>query len=343
MVEKCYVGEVSECPHCFESIEVPASPAVNKDKFMEPPGLRRILQEVRDREWEHMRRKLRTSRAQITQLEKDLHAARESAVAVNVAVDVSAEASAENASLRQELAEMNEKLAQSNDKLAQSSEKFAQANQAFTAGRKQHESAIEKLRRDLELAREEVQALQKKHDAPAQALRHATAEVETLRHQVASAADEIAGLKTSLELVKCESAELRDKLTKTESELEVMLIDRTIHAEPAHAADNNSEAPAEGGSANAEPVATAEQENHELESLKAELEKLKKGRAPLVEARDRARAELEILKRQLSARDHDDEHLESSMSELESRIQEVVRAISARRERISVHANATAE
>src|ERR1041385_8834147 len=46
MVEKGHIGESSECPHCFEAIVVPAAAAVNKDRFVEPPGLRRILQEV---------------------------------------------------------------------------------------------------------------------------------------------------------------------------------------------------------------------------------------------------------------------------------------------------------
>lgn len=313
MVERVHIGEFSECPHCFESIQVPELSAVNKDRFVEPPGLRRILQEVRDREWEHMRRKLRNSRAQIVQLEKDLAESKQAAAtAVATAVDQEVREAKElqdyvtqNHSLQQQLAEMGEK--------------FVLANQAFMSGRKQHDQALEKLRRDLEAAQKEVQLLQKKNETP----KVTAKEVESLRQQVAGAAEEIASLKASLEAAKTESAELQTKLTLAESKAEM--------AQNA-AAESAAVLSTEDGLRAGQPAAENENDAQASSSL-GEVERLKKSRAAVVEARDRACAELEVVKKALAVRDHEDEVIESAITGLESGIKEVMWALAARRER----------
>src|SRR4051812_4538078 len=71
-------GVRTDCPHCLKPIYVPSSgKPINKNTFEEPHGLRRILQEVRDQEWESMRRKLKVSKAQNVWLEEELRKLRE--------------------------------------------------------------------------------------------------------------------------------------------------------------------------------------------------------------------------------------------------------------------------
>src|SRR3954468_6261258 len=51
-------GRTTDCPHCLKPLSIPGTEVgiVDKDTFCEPMGLRRILQEVRDSEWESIRR-----------------------------------------------------------------------------------------------------------------------------------------------------------------------------------------------------------------------------------------------------------------------------------------------
>src|SRR5215216_4597311 len=63
MAEASYEGMLFECPHCYAQLQVPGGEAVNKDRFIEPAGLRRLLEQVRDKEWEALRRKQSAGRA----------------------------------------------------------------------------------------------------------------------------------------------------------------------------------------------------------------------------------------------------------------------------------------
>ncbi len=72
ITEVAHAGQRFDCPHCYHEIEVPAGETINKNQFQEPQGLRRLLREVRDREWENMRRELRTAKARNAELEAEL-------------------------------------------------------------------------------------------------------------------------------------------------------------------------------------------------------------------------------------------------------------------------------
>ncbi len=367
MVDHCHIGRQFDCPHCFETISVPDAATVNKDKFIEPPGLRRILKEVQDREWEHMRRKLRAAKSQVTYLEKALKEAKETASAREAAVAATAAETApaleEAEGLRKQLAEMTEK--------------FAQANQAFTAGRKQHDFALEKLRRDLETTREELQVVQKKNDTPAQTLRTAQAELEKSRQQVATLTDENQGLKANLDWARAEVTELTTKLAQSLADVEaekakVFLMEAavgaatplpfgdpntpaalvarpnqeleilsgpdefssSVDAGEAHSTSIDSEqdhSPKPKGRKAAAALAAANEQL--IEEMKGKIAELEKSHGLLRAARDKARQDLEDIKGTLARREGDDDALESAMVGLESGIKEVIWAISARRER----------
>ncbi len=311
MVESRFVGHSSECPHCFEAIEIPHESVVNKEKFVEPPGLRRMLREVRDREWEHMRRKLRNFRARIEQLEKHLETAKTAAA---TAQETAGPAAAEAEELRKQLGEMGEK--------------FVLANQAFTAGRKQHDMALEKLRRDLELSRDEVQVLQKKLDTPSQALRIAQEELAKQKHL----AEEAVTLKAELEWAKGELTDVRQQLAISQAEVEaekakVFLMEAAAvgEAKEAPKTEANSEKGADTEGGKSSKKADTE--------LKAQLADLQKQNAALRAARDRVHDDLEQMKKTLAARDHEDGALENALTGLETGIKEVVWTLSARRER----------
>lgn len=79
MAEVAHEGLSAECPHCYRGILVPSGRAVNKETFIEPSGLRRILLEIRNREWESMRRRLRNAEQRTAQLEAELASIRFSA------------------------------------------------------------------------------------------------------------------------------------------------------------------------------------------------------------------------------------------------------------------------
>jgi chromosome segregation ATPase len=218
--------------------------------------------------------------------------------------------------------------------LAEMGEKFVLANQAFTAGRKQHDLALEKLRRDLELSREEVQVLQKKLDAQAQRAAHE--EQGRQRHQEVVATEETLTLKAELEWAKGELSEVRQQLAAAQAEVEaekakVFLMEAAAVGVAKDAQD------AESDSKNrAKPAAESTEEKGSDTSqteLMAQLTDLQKQNTALRAARDRVHDDLAQMKKKLAARDHEDGTLESALTELESGIKEVVWAISARRER----------
>jgi chromosome segregation ATPase len=140
VAEASFAGLASDCPHCFQPIEVPRRPPLNKDLYDEPDGLRRVLREVRDREWETMRRKLHAIRNRAAELEGALRAAE-----LSGATAAGSRAAEEIESLRRQLAEAKDRL--------------AQANVAFAAGRRQHAASVEQLERELAAERERTEAL----------------------------------------------------------------------------------------------------------------------------------------------------------------------------------------
>ncbi len=138
IADAAHAGLTLDCPHCFQPLVVPKGHAVSKGSYVEPLGLRRILEQVRDHEWEAMRRKLRVALAQASEMEGLLRRS-ESALA---------EAQADAASterLHGQLTELNER--------------FAQANAMFEAARKQHERAAAELQHDLDASRAEASRL----------------------------------------------------------------------------------------------------------------------------------------------------------------------------------------
>jgi uncharacterized Zn finger protein (UPF0148 family) len=75
-------GRTTDCPHCHQSFAIPAqNEVINKETFSEPRGLRRILQEVRDSEWETIRRKLQETKGRVAALESEIVKLREEVAA----------------------------------------------------------------------------------------------------------------------------------------------------------------------------------------------------------------------------------------------------------------------
>lgn len=319
IVEKALAGVAVSCPHCAEVIEAPADvPAVNKEIFLEPPNLRRVLSEVRDREWEEMRRKLRDSQQKVRALEAGLANKVEHHSAPDAPHGGPHPASTEVESLQRQLAE--------------SHGRFVLANQAFSAGRKQHEMALDRLRRDFETTREESLHLRKKHDENVATAANATAEAEKLRKKAIADTEKIAGLEAELEFAKGEVADLSRKASETAADLEREREKTKAQAQERNDGEEDAADPADAAEKkDGEPDAPAETApgSHRLRSQIAALQKTN---AAIRAARDRALDEAEQLKKKVSARDHEDENLESSLTELETVIKEVVWTLSSRRE-----------
>lgn len=125
MAELSHVGLTCDCPHCYAQFQVPDVRVVDKEKFVEPQGLRRVLKQVRDQEWEMLRRKLRAAKAYNAELEAELHRVQTALAA------------------------------------AKSSEEKGAEVEAL---RKQQDAEIELLRRELSAARDEAATFKKKNE-----------------------------------------------------------------------------------------------------------------------------------------------------------------------------------
>lgn len=289
MAEVSHVGMTCDCPHCYAQFQVPDAGAVDKDKFVEPQGLRRVLKQVRDQEWEMLRRKLRAAKAHNAELEAELHRVQ----AALAAAKPQEEKATEVESLRKQLAEV--------------SEQFAQANQAFIAGRKQQDSVIEQLRRELGSAREETAALQKKNEELARLVQIAREETPKGRG------------KKSGELEQ-EVQRLREELAETRSQLEaeqakVMVME---------AAGISAEIPQLVSQAGASGEARIlELENHVAD--------LRKSNDSLRAARDKVHAELTGLKQRFAASNDQESEMEAALGQLEESLNAVLGQITARR------------
>jgi hypothetical protein len=174
-------GRTTDCPHCLKPLTIPSKnvEVVNKDTFCEPMGLRRILQEVRDTEWENIRRKLQESKARVAALETELRHAREQQALAAAMPAVGGEAGAQMLTqLRHELAEM-----------AARAEETAHA---VAATNQQHEVALDRLREALETVRAEVAPLRAENAEMLRLLSVARLELETERRATAAAQEELA-------------------------------------------------------------------------------------------------------------------------------------------------------
>jgi DNA repair exonuclease SbcCD ATPase subunit len=174
-------GRTTDCPHCLQPLTIPSTnvEVVNKDTFCEPMGLRRILQEVRDSEWETIRRKLQESKARVAVLEAELRAAREQqALAAAVALGGDDAGAQLLAHMRRELAQM-----------AARAEETART---IAATKQQHEVALDRLREALEIVRAEVGPLREENAAMLQLLGSAREELDAERKTAAVTKEELA-------------------------------------------------------------------------------------------------------------------------------------------------------
>jgi chromosome segregation ATPase len=208
IVERDHIGHVLECPHCLEGITVPRGKIVNKDRFQEPPGLRRLLGEIRDREWEELRRKHQVAKGRVVQLETELASAwqslEEKTQALATWEQATAAPSQDSINLRKQVSEL--------------AAKFAQANQTFLAGQKQQQSQLEQLRQELVSSQEECQALRKKYDSAAQALHLVAGEVDKARKEITETENlrkELSELRKAKEEAKSEIEKLRAELAES--------------------------------------------------------------------------------------------------------------------------------
>jgi len=125
MAELSHVGLTCDCPHCYAQFQVPDVSTVDKEKFVEPQGLRRVLKQVRDQEWEMLRRKLRAAKEHSAELEAELHRVQTALAAAKPSEEKAAE---------------------------------------VEALRKQQDAEIELPRRELSTARDEAAAFKKKNE-----------------------------------------------------------------------------------------------------------------------------------------------------------------------------------
>jgi DNA repair exonuclease SbcCD ATPase subunit len=140
IAEAAHAGLATDCPHCYRSIEVPKGHRVNTGSYVEPLGLRRILEQVRDHEWEAHRRKLRVALAHVSELEGRLR-------------------HAENA-----LAEQHENaspLGPLHAQLAEFQQRYAQVTALFETTRQQHTATVVELQRQLSASRAEAEQLRR--------------------------------------------------------------------------------------------------------------------------------------------------------------------------------------
>lgn len=289
MAELSHVGMTCDCPHCYAQFQVPdMSSVVDKDKFVEPQGLRRVLKQVRDQEWEMLRRKLRAAKAHTAELEAELHRAQ----AALAAAKPSEEKGGEVESLRKQLSELGEQ--------------FAQANQAFSAGRKQQNTVIELLRRELSVAREEAATFKKKNEELARLMQVAREENAKSRGKKSGELDH-------------EIERLREELAETQSKLEVEQAKVLVM----EAAGVSPDVPMVG-----EANAGGDARMRELESQVAEL---RKSNDSLRAARDKVHAELTALKERSATSTDENQQLETALGNLEESLAEVLERLTARR------------
>jgi len=161
------IGDATECPHCRAPLQIPDDAPVNKETFREPPGLRRAFDDLRDRDRLALRRKLDDAVAHSLEMQSQLHRSEAEVARLSGKPIRPNVISNEVQALKKQLGELNNRI--------------LVANQAFCAGRKQHDAALDRLRRDLETARTEIQRLQREKEDLANNLSATTAELDRQR------------------------------------------------------------------------------------------------------------------------------------------------------------------
>lgn len=176
-------GRTTDCPHCLKPLTIPSKDVevVNKDTFCEPMGLRRILQEVRDSEWESIRRKLQESKARVVALEAELRQAKAQQT-LEAAVAPGGD-------------EGGQLLAQARRELAEMSARAEEAARTTAATKQQHEVALDRMREALETVRAEVGPLREENAEMLRQLGEARAELEAERKTASAAKEELARRK----------------------------------------------------------------------------------------------------------------------------------------------------
>lgn len=174
-------GRTTDCPHCLKPLTIPSKDVeiVNKDTFCEPMGLRRILQEVRDSEWENIRRKLQESKGRVAVLEAELRQAQEKqSLAAAVSLGGGDAGAQLLTDMRGERAEM--------------AARAEETTRTIAATKQQHEVALDRLREALEIVRAEVGPLREENAEMLRLLGEARAELEAERKATAAAKEDLA-------------------------------------------------------------------------------------------------------------------------------------------------------
>ena len=288
-----HVGLSCECPHCYSQLQVPEAAAVNKDSFVEPPGLRRVLREVRDREWEAFRRKLKAAHARVSELETELHRAQS-------ALDAGATAPAPSDDKGKEIEQLRRQLAEVGDK-------FAMANQAFMAGRKQQDTVIEHLRRELETTRGESQGLRKKNEDLARQLQSAQQKLESSRASSVSS-EELARLQQELDLARTQLTEARCELDAEQAKVVLM----------------------EAAAIGVDESAPAKADAILIEDLKLQIAAFRQDNGSLRAARDSAHKEAAELRKKIAEAD-DHSELEAVLRQLQGGVGEALELVAKRK------------
>ncbi len=265
MADSSHVGMTCDCPHCYAQFQVPDGSEVNKDKFVEPQGLRRVLKQVRDQEWEMLRRKLRAAKAHSAELEVEL-------IRVQAA-------------------------------LAERSATPKQSDENAASG-----EPAEQLRKDLEAARLEVAAANKKNEELTLQLQSASGSASVAQ------TDQSKNLVAEVERLKRELSEVQGKLEVEQAK--VMLME---------AAGVSAEFPVNGEQGSETQNETFVQE------LQEQIAELRKANDSLRAARDKVHAELVALKDQMTASADEDLELQMALSNLEDGMSGVLELITARR------------
>lgn len=296
MAEASHVGMTCECPHCYAQLEIPSGDIVNKDKFVEPRGLRRVLKQVQDQEWEMLRRKLRAAKAHSAELEAELHRAQAALAERAAAPKPTDEKVREVETLRKQLAEMSDKL--------------VHANQAFIAGQKQQEAVAESLRNELGAVREELEASRAKNAELLRTLKVAAEATAKLQEKMRDA--------TGTSQTAAELERVRKELAETQSKLEVEQAKVLVMEAAGVSADM--------------PGPVDNSKNDELvEELQMQIEELRKSNDSLRAARDKAHAQVVELQKKTESRPAENQQFEAALGNLESGLNEVLALIAARK------------
>lgn len=253
--EQIRTGEEAQCPHCYATIPLPDGDPINKETYLEPKGLRRILREVRDREMEGFRRRLEDSRRQVARLQQQLTEAQRALLDAVAPASVPADRTSED-------------------------------EPSLQARCQQQETALTALQASLEASREEARALRKEQADSSAAL------------QLAGEVRKAVGVRLAEARMEADAA--RQELTRVRAQLDA----ETAKALRMEAVGQDH------------PPAAKLPHGSDVRELREQLAKLQKTNDSLRGARDRAREDLDEMRRQLMMRVEHDNALAELLSKL---------------------------